>query len=183
MAERLTTTLSRLLLVLGVLALPSSSSAHRLDEYLQATLVTIEPGKVRLQINLTPGVEVAEQVLAVIDRDHDGVISTNEARAYCELLKRELSVRLDHSKMVLKLTGSTFPPLSELGTGWGVIQMEFTATCRHLRPGAHRLTVKNRHLLPLSVYLLNATLPAEPVQITRQTRNETQSTGVIEFRL
>jgi hypothetical protein len=183
MAERLTTILSRLLLVVGVMAFPSSALAHRLDEYLQATLVTIEPGEIRLQINLTPGVEVAEQVLAVIDRNHDGVISTNEAKAYCELLKHELSARLDHNKLALKLTGSSFPALSELGTGWGVIQMEFTATFSHLKPGTHKLTLKNRHLLPLSVYLLNATLPIAPVQITRQTRNETQSTGVIEFRL
>jgi hypothetical protein len=53
-------------------------SAHRLDEYLQSTLVAIEAGDVRLQINLTPGVAVAAQVLALIDRDRDGAISRKE---------------------------------------------------------------------------------------------------------
>ena len=61
----------------------------RLDEYLQATLVAIESSGVRLQVNLMPGVAVADQVLAVIDRDRDGMISTNEAAAYAELLKRD----------------------------------------------------------------------------------------------
>src|SRR5258707_1157601 len=38
--------------------------AHVLDEYLQSTLVAIEPGDIRLKINLTPGVEIADKVLA-----------------------------------------------------------------------------------------------------------------------
>jgi len=70
--ETLTAILSRLGLLLGLVALPSSALAHQLDEYLQATLVSIEPGEIRLQINLTPGVAVAEQVLALVDRDHGG---------------------------------------------------------------------------------------------------------------
>jgi hypothetical protein len=64
----------------------SPSAAHRLDEYLQAMLVVIEPSSIQLQINLTPGVEVADQVLARIDRDDDRVISKDEAGAYAELL-------------------------------------------------------------------------------------------------
>src|SRR6476660_7821089 len=87
----------------------SPSAAHRLDEYLQAMLVVIEPSGIQLQINLTPGVEVADQVLARIDRDDDGVISKDEAGGYAELLKRDLSVRLDGHNVGLKLTGYEFP--------------------------------------------------------------------------
>src|SRR5262249_53406279 len=76
--------------LLPLLAPPPTLFAHRLDEYLQATLVSIEPNAIRLQINLTPGVAVAEPVLARIDLDRDGVISTNEAAAYAEMLKRDL---------------------------------------------------------------------------------------------
>ena len=93
-------------LLLALLAFPSAVFAHRLDEYLQATLVAIEPGDVRLQINLTPGVEVAEQVLAQIDRDRDGAISRNEAAAYAELLKRDLTFGDGRAKIELKLTAS-----------------------------------------------------------------------------
>lgn len=171
-------------LLLGLLTWPSTSLAHRLDEYLQATLVSIEPGELSLQINLTPGVDVAEQVLALIDRNHDGIISTNEATAYSELLKRDLLVRLDQRKVALKLTASNFPSPTELRTGWGIIQLEFSASVDRLAPGTHRLTLKNRHLPGSSVYLFNAAQPPSgSVHITRQKRNETQSMGEIEFTI
>jgi hypothetical protein len=151
---------------------------------LQATLVTIDPGEIRLQINLTPGVEVADKVLALVDRDHDGVVSTNEAAAYCELMKSELSVYLDGRKITLKLTGSSFPALPELRTGWGFMQVEFSTPVGPLSPGPHKLEVKNRHLPRLSVYLFNAAQPSSSsVQVTRQKRNKNQSTGEIEFAI
>jgi len=176
--------LRRLGLLLGLVALPSTGLAHRLDEYLQATLVTIEPSAVRLQINLTPGVAVAEKVLARIDRDHDGVISINEAAAYAELLRRDLILELDQRQVALNVTASKFPQPTELRTGWGIIQMEFSATIGPLSAGAHKLTLKNRHLRALSVYLLNAAEPRSSlVQITKQTRNKDQSTGEIEFAI
>ncbi len=171
-------------LTLGVLALPSAALAHRLDEYLQATLVSIEPGEIRLQINLTPGVAVAERVLALVDRDQDGKISTAEASAYAELLRRCLAVRLDRRKIALKPTATEFPPLSELRTGWGIIKIEYSATLGPLAPGPHRLALKNRHLPALSVYLLNAAQPRSgSIRITKQKRNKTQSQGEIEFKV
>src|SRR5882724_9401524 len=115
-------------LLLRLFALPTTGLAHRLDEYLQATLVTIEPSEVRLQINLTPGVAVAEQVLSLIDRDRDGVISTNEATAYAKSLMRDVIVRLDQRKVELKLASSSFPAPTELRTGWGIIKVEFSGT-------------------------------------------------------
>jgi hypothetical protein len=169
-------------LYLALLSLPSTVFAHQLDEYLQATLVVIEPDRVRLQINLTPGVAVADHVLGLIDRNHNGLISTNEAAAYCELLKRDLIVRVDQRDLKLKCTASYFPGPAELRTGWGFIQMEFSATPGQLAAGAHSLTIENRHLPKLSVYLINAAQPASAsIQITKQTRNENQSNGEIQF--
>src|SRR5258705_6480975 len=98
-----------ILLFLIFVTLPTIVLAHRLDEYLQATLVVIEPDRVRLQINLTPGVAVAEKVLALVDRNRDGVISTNEAAAYCELLKHDLIVQLDQHPLKFKCTACYFP--------------------------------------------------------------------------
>jgi hypothetical protein len=165
-----------------LLLFPSTVFGHRLDEYLQATIVTIEPDRVRLQINLTPGVAVSEQVLGMIDRNHDGVISTNEAAAYCELLRRDLIVQLDQRELKLKCTASYFPGPAELRTGWGFIQIEYSATPGQLAAGAHSLTIEDRHLPKFSVYLINAAQPSSgSIQITKQTRNEKQSTGEIRF--
>jgi hypothetical protein len=182
MVEAVTRTLRRLPLLLALLALPPAVFAHRLDEYLQATLVAIEPGEIRLEINLTPGVAVAQQVLTLIDRDRDDVISANEATAYAKLVKRDLVVRLDGRDAELKLTALNFPDPADLRTGWGIIQMEYSVTPGVLAAGLHKLTLENRHLPALSVYLLNATQPkSASVQISRQRRNENQSKGEIEF--
>ena len=170
--------------LLALLGFPSAVFAHRLDEYLQATLVTIEPDSVRLQMNLTPGVSIAEQVLALMDHDHDGTISTNEASAYAESLKRDLTVRLDGKKLELKVVKSEVPPTSEIRDGEGIIQIEFLATPTRLTAGAHTLAFENRHLTTISVYLLNAAQPkSTAVQITHQKRNDNQSSGEIEFSI
>ena len=182
MVEAVTRTLCRLPLLLALLALPSAVFAHRDDQYLQATLVAIEPSGVRLQINLTPGVAVAEQVIAEIDRDRDGAISKNEAAAYADSLKRDLTLRIDGRKLELKLTASEFVPPAEIRTGSGTIQMEFSAISGPLAAGPHRLTLENRHLTAMSVYLINAAQPRfAAIQIARQKRNQNQSAGEIEF--
>jgi hypothetical protein len=144
--------------------------------------VAIEPSGVRLQINFMPGVAVAEQVIAEIDHDRDGAISTNEAAAYAELLKRDLTLRMDGRNLEVKLTASEFVPPAELRTGAGTIQMELSAIVSPLAAGPHRLTFENRHLTAMSVYLINAAQPRfATVQITRQRRNKNQSAGEIEF--
>ena len=170
------------LLLLALLSLPTDAFAHRDDEYLQATLVVIEPHELRLQINLTPGIAVAEQVIALLDRNRDGAISTKEAAAYTELLKRDLTVRLDGRNSELKLTAAEFVPTAELRTGSGIIQIEFSASFGPFAAGSHSLTLENRHLTRISVYLINASQPRfATVQITRQKRNDTQSAGEIGF--
>ena len=167
-----------------LLALPSAGLAHQLDEYIQSTLVAIEPGEIRLQMNLTPGVEVASNVLTLIDRDHNGLISTNEAVAYAEAVQRDLIVRLDQHTVGLKLNASNFPAMNELRTGWGIIQIEFSVTPGSFAIGAHKLTFENRHLPAVSAYLVNAARPkSDLIQITGQKRNETQSSGEVDFNL
>ena len=184
MGEAVTRAVCPLALLLALLALPAAVFAHRDDQYLQATLVAIEPTGVRLQINLTPGVAVAEQVIAKIDRDRNGAISKNEAATYAESLKRDLTLHIDGRNLDLKLTASEFAPPEELRTGSGIIQMEFSAISGPLAAGPHRLTLENRHLPTISVYLINAAQPRfAVVQITRQKRNANQSVGEIEFYL
>jgi hypothetical protein len=169
-------------LCFAFLAWPDRGLAHQLDEYLQATLVAIEPGGIRLQMNLTPGVAVAEKVLSLIDRNHDGVISTNESAAYAELVKRDLRVQLDGRDVGLKLAAVNFPEPAELRTGWGIIQLEYSITPRALAAGVHEFSLENRHLPAASVYLFNATQPeSASVKISGQKRNENQSNGEIAF--
>jgi hypothetical protein len=168
-----------------LIAFAAPAFAHRLDEYLQATLVDVTPTPIHLQINLTPGVAVADRVLAEIDRDADGAISAAEAAAYADSLRRDLTVRLDGQPVTLALCASSFPDPAELREGTGIIQLEFAVTAAPpLAPGPHRLAIDDRHLPSISVYLLNAALPSSgDIRITAQHRNDNQSAGEIDFTL
>jgi hypothetical protein len=55
-------------------------SAHRRDEYLQAARLAIDPGGVQLELDLTPGIALAEAIIADIDRNRDGALSQDEQR-------------------------------------------------------------------------------------------------------
>ena len=158
------------------------ASAHRLDEYLQATLVVIEPARISLQINCTPGVSVVEQLLGLIDRDQDGDVCEQERVEYAGLFLRSLRIRLDQQELPLHAARCSFPGVAEMRAGTGIITMEFTADLKELANGPHVLSIENKHLPAIGVYLVNAAKPASPqVKITAQKRNDTQSTGEIAF--
>ena len=67
-----------------VLFLGAPASAHRLDEYLQATIISVEKDHVQAFMRLIPGVAASSVVIASIDSNGDGVISEAEQRAYAE---------------------------------------------------------------------------------------------------
>src|SRR4029077_12878461 len=70
-------------------------SAHRADEYLQAARLAIAPGRVQLELDMTPGIALAEASLADIDRDRDGSLSVEEQRAYARLVLGALDLEID----------------------------------------------------------------------------------------
>src|SRR5277367_1410168 len=78
-----------------LLFLGAPGSAHRLDEYLQATMISVEKDHVQAVMRLTPGVAVSSFVLASIDTNSDGAISDVERRAYAERVLRDVSLKLD----------------------------------------------------------------------------------------
>ena len=171
-----------LLLLLACAFAPAHVSAHVLDEYLQATLVDIAPDAIHFQVNLTPGVEVAQPIVASMDPNQDGVISASEAAHYADLFQRDLQASLDGRTIELTLVSSRFATPAELRTGWGMVELEFSIAPGALAAGQHKLILENRHLPKVSVYLFNAQWPSSSqVKITRQNRNENQSRGEIEF--
>jgi hypothetical protein len=48
--------------------------AHRLDEYLQGTIISVEKARVQVQMTLTPGVAIFPFLIPNIDTDRNGVI-------------------------------------------------------------------------------------------------------------
>lgn len=81
------------------LFLATAASAHRLDEYLQATLISVEKDHVQASMRLIPGVAVSSAVIPSIDSNGDGVISDAEQRAYAERVVGDLSLSVDGKEL------------------------------------------------------------------------------------
>ena len=172
-------------LLIGLaLALAPDALAHRLDEYLQATRVTVSTNRIEISIELTPGVAVADQVMAVIDKNRDGQISSVERDQYGEQFLKDLQLKLDEKVLALRLVEASFPSIIEMQSGVGVICLKATASSVLLTAGKHSLCLSNSHLPRFSVYLVNALTPKIPaVQITKQTRDELQKEYRLEFEI
>ena len=172
-------TLSAGFVVLVVLGYPSF--AHRLDEYLQATIISVEEKQVQLSMRLIPGVAVSSAVLADIDSNRDGVISEAEGRAYAERVLHELSVSLDGHRLSPRLVSATFPRIEDMKGGVGEIRIELTAGLP--RGDTNRkLVFENHHDTAISAYLMNCLAPRDArIRVVAQNRNRNQSLYELDY--
>ncbi len=164
-----------------LLSLCAGAFAHRLDEYLQAIILSVEKDHVLVSMRLIPGVAVASTVLASIDTNGDGVISETEQRTYAERVLRDLSITIDGKSALPTLVSQKFPAIEELKEGLGEIHIEFTVD---LPSGGRerRIAFENHHRNEISVYLMNCLVPRDPdIRILAQNRNENQSFYQLDY--
>lgn len=167
-----------------LVTLATNATAHRLDEYLQATRVTVTTNRVDLSIDLTPGVSIAGQLLVVIDKNRNGLVSDEEGSAYAQHVLKDIQFGLDEKTLVPRLLETSFPKLAEIRSGHGVIRIKATASVGPLTTGPHALGLTNAHLPMISVYLVNALVPNDPaIKIGKQTRDELQKEYRLEFEV
>jgi hypothetical protein len=149
--------------------------AHRLDEYLQATTISVEKARVQAQLRLTPGVAVYPIVLAIIDTNSDGVISKAEQQAYANGVLRDVSLTIDGRRLPLRLTSTKFARTEEMKEGLGEIQINFEADAEG-GGGTRELIFENHHQSRMAAYMVNCLAPRDrDIRITRQDRNYEQS--------
>jgi hypothetical protein len=157
-----------------LLVFAPAASAHRLDEYLQATRLSIAVNQVGVEIDLTPGVDVAPMIFALINTDHDGRISASEGEKYARTVVQETVLEIDGHRSRLDLLSWEFPTFQEMSAGEGAIRIH----ARALWVGAlgeHRLIYQNNHKTDLGVYLVNALRPGtRDIEITEQSRDPLQ---------
>jgi hypothetical protein len=176
---------SALALGLGValtLTAEATISAHRLDEYLQAARIDLQPAGVLIDLDLTPGAALAESFVTSIDRSGDGSMSAEEQRAYANEVVSALEIELDGEPLPLRLKSSTFPAISAFRRGEGSIRLQVGASHPVLSGGAHQLFFRNGHLGGQSVYLANALAPqSDRISVARQRRDGHQRELRIDF--
>ena len=173
---------ARVAAVVTILLLVATPAfAHRLDEYLQATLISVERDRVHAQIRLAPGVNVFPFVFSGIDTNADSVLSADEQRRYAERVLGDLSLAIDGAPLPLTLAAWRYASLQDLQEGLGEIRIDFEAVVPS-GSSNRRLTFENRHQRRISVYLVNSLVPSDPaVRIAGQSRNDDQSLYRLDF--
>jgi hypothetical protein len=164
-----------------VLFLGGIASAHRLDEYLQATIFSVEKDHVQASMRLIPGVAVSSAVIASIDSNGDGRFSESEQMAYADRVLEDLFLAVDGNQLKPKLVLAEFPTAELMSEGLGEIHIEYTADFP--RGGRNRrLVLENRHQMQNSAYLVNCLVPNDhDIQIVGQRRNEQQSVYEVDY--
>ena len=160
------------------------ASAHRLDEYLQAARIGIDPARVTIELDLTPGIAVASRVVAEIDSNRDGVISPDETRVYAKRVLQDIRVELDDRVLVLALIDTESATPAALRAGDGAIRFRATAAVPMSASGDHRLRFRNAHHADTGAYLANALVPTSArVGIVSQDRDVDQRELVVRYTL
>jgi hypothetical protein len=164
-----------------VLVSVSPAAAHQLDEYLQATRISIEPDRIVLDIGLTPGVALSEQVFASIDRNDDTLVSESEIESYGRQVLQDLALEVDGRSLPLRLMRAESPSWPELRDGVGTMRVRAAAEAPVTR-GHHRLRFVNNHQSDISVYLVNALMPSTRTINVREQQRDVRQRGIrLEF--
>jgi hypothetical protein len=170
-----------LVLALAVAA-GAGVSAHRMDEYLQAARLALDPARVQIDLDLTPGIALADAILADIDRNRDGLLSAEEQRLYVALVTSALTLEVDGTPVQTESAAASFPDADAMRRGEGTIRLHSSAVIPRLTNGFHQLWFRNRHHPNRSVYLANALVPASnQVAVTAQRRDDKQTELTIDY--
>jgi len=164
-----------------ILLAGSPAFAHRLDEYLQAAILSVEKHRVEAQLMLTPGVAVFPGLIAEIDSNSDGVISEAEQRDYAGRVLRDVSMAIDGHPLTPHLLSMQFPAIEEMKDGRGEIRIEFEAGLPAGGPN-RKLTFENHHESRIAAYQVNCLVPGDhDIRILAQNRNYSQSFYQLDF--
>jgi len=158
--------------------------AHRRDEYLQAARIAVEPSRIGIELDITPGIAIAPSAVAGIDRDRDGRIDESEAKAYATEVLSGLRLEVDGLALTLELVSARAPVPIVLMRGEGAIQIALSAALPSLEPGRHRVFYRNDHHPADAAYLANALKPSSGrVEIDAQRRDVDQRELTIEYSI
>ena len=169
-------------LLISVLLPAKEAAAHPLDEYVQNTYIDLAPDRTTLELNLTPGVLVASEVVALIDADGDRGISEAEGEAYAnDYVLRDIALEVDGETQPLTILDGSFPTPLDMSAGLGTIRLHVAAEAPEGVPGNHSLSFRNDHQPVNSKYLVNAFKNSGEVEIARQDREKLQHAIRVDY--
>ena len=171
-------------LLISVLLPAKEAAAHPLDEYVQNTYIDLAPDRTTLELNFTPGVLVAPEVVALIDADGDRKISEAEGEAYAnDYVLRDIALEVDGETQPLTILDGSFPTPLDMSAGMGTIRLHVAAEAPEGVSGNHSLSFRNDHQPVNSKYLVNAFKNSGEVEIARQDREKLQHAIRVDYAL
>jgi hypothetical protein len=131
--------------------------AHPVDEIVQGAYVTLMPGKVLLELDITPGSAVSGAVLNVLDADGDKNISTAETEVYAGLIIKQLSLFIDNVDTAWSLESVSVPPYTSLQSATDTLKI-LAFAARDDATGPHTFRFTNNYQPAQSSYGANVFL-------------------------
>jgi hypothetical protein len=157
------------------LAMAVRSEAHVLDQYVQASRIDVRSDGLTLEIDLTPGIEIAQQLFLRINTDRDGRISDAEGLAYARQVLNDLVMTVDDQRIALMVAQCAYPTFEQMRAGVGTIHLKLAGPASLQRAGDHQIFFRNLHQVERAIYVVNALVPASPdIAIAGQYRDRLQ---------
>ena len=164
----------RITIAAFALAWAASAEAHQLDEYLQASRLDVSRNRVVVELTLTPGALIANQLLSSIGVNDRHAIASEDMSRYAQRVLDDLRLSIDGRPYRLTATRVVAASWDEFVDGMGSIRLEAVTDDVRINGGSHHIVFKNSHAPVPSAYLVNALKPAHDVTITAQRRDRLQ---------
>ena len=148
-------------------------SGHVLDQFVEASRLQIGPDRVAVELDLTPGIELAPAMFFAINTNGDGEISTREGRSHAARVLQDLVLEVDGRRIDVELTSATYPTFEAMRAGTGTIRLRALAHVPMVT-GFRRLHYRNNHRSDVGIYLVNALVPETTAIILGTPRRDPQ---------
>jgi hypothetical protein len=173
-----------LAVVAAGLSLVTSLHAHRLEGLVQSSLVEIAPPQIKVRVTLSPGIDIAPKIQALLDPNADGESSESESKAWAGQFMARQRVTVDGQTLPLTVQNVSSSPLSELAGGHAEIIIDYTAELGKLARGQRTVVCAN-HYEPIScIYQCNGVVPKVPgvrINSHRRDTGERELTLAVDF--
>ncbi len=172
--------------LLSLLLVVSAVSAHPVDEVVHASYLTLTSDTLLVDVDVSPGVLVAADVLPLIDTDNSGTISEAEGQSYAERIVSTLSLSAHNTAIPMTLDSIEYPPYLDLSAGTGVIRLHLSAPLPDTVPGDYSIFYENPYEVTgvRNTYLVNGFIQEglrETFDITDQQRDYDQHTLLLSY--
>lgn len=163
--------------------LPFAAEAHPVDSVAQVAYLTLGPGVIQIELDVTPGREVAKAVLAGLDANGDGIIAKDEARAFGQMVLDQTQLRVDGTAVRWSRFDVGVPDDALLASGNATISIVGMVATQD-SAAAHSLTFRNDYAPAKSLWTANVFLQDDDLwryEITAQKHDNDGRTLSVQY--